>query len=550
MSLIRTVHEPITGISIAPTVAAHWSTFSLNKPFEVAPATQFLTLNDDFTVPSTSGPVPAPEALTALPSHIIPGVFLTSETAAEQLLAWLEETGECDFLVASTDGTLVQHIREQNMKVQSAVVFTENASASEIRDYVNRHNARIAIVPAEFLTRAMVVELQRLLVTVWALHGTASDTPVSVSHASLLTLGVNGIVTTDVPAAIGVLESFPPGDVVLARKPFIIGHRGTPALAPENTLASAKLAYEHGADMIENDIHLTTDGVVVIHHDETLERTTTGTGRVEDHSFSELQAFTANNQFPAEFPDERIPSLREFLTTFKAADVVHVIEIKSENEQLVPALAALIEELDVAHQVVAISFIPEQLRKFRTHVPGVSCGFLTFGQVTEDTPGSVLRVLQNIQPLSSTYNPRFVGVNAAYLEAVKHRGVTQWPWTYPDFETFVTAFLAGMNGLTTNHSYWSEQWLASVTAHESEVNLTVGEEYAPTVNGVRYDRSNVTAIPVTVKIIAGASIHATGNTVTAVEPGVSYVVLLAKQAVDDDRSYTLLSEVVRITVRS
>lgn len=548
MSSIRTVHEPTTGISVAPTIAAHWSTFSPDAALQPAPATQFLALNDDFTVSTTNGSMPFPEAFAALPAHVIPGVFVEHEAAAEHLLAWLAQTGEFDLLVASTDAALVQHLRAQNFRVRSAVVFTEAASAPEIRDRVNRHNARVAIVPAHVLTRALVAELQRRLVTVWALHEPLADTPSAVSHTALLTLGVNGIVTADVPAAIAVLEAFPPGDGVLARKPLIIGHRGTPALAPENTLASAKLAYEHGSDMIENDIHLTTDGVVVIHHDETLERTTTGTGRIEDRSFAELQEFTANNQFQVEFPRERIPSLRQFFTEFKDTDVVHVIEIKSENMELVPALAALIEELEVAHQVVAISFIPEQLRRFRARVPGVSCGFLTFGQVTDNTEESVLAVLQDIQPLSSTYNPRFVGVGTAYLEAVKHRGVTQWPWTYPDFETFATAFLAGMNGLTTNHSYWSETWLAGITAHDSEITLNAGEQRALAASGVRYDRSEVAAVPVTAKLVAGDAISTAGGTIIAAQPGVSYLVLLAEQAVDDERSYTLLSEVVKVTV--
>lgn len=550
MPRIRTVQEPVTGISVAPTIAAHWSVFSPEQSSTVAPATQFVALQNNFTVSTCTGDIPFPAAFAAIPEHVIPGVFVESNGAADELLAWLEQTGVFDLLVASTDANLVRRLRERNMKVRSAVVFTEAVSAPEIRDRVNRHNARVAIVPGRYLNRALVAELQRRLVTVWALHDGAGDIPPHVAHTALLTLGVNGIVTTDIAAATDALEAFPPGTTVLARKPLIIGHRGMPARAPENTLASAKLAYAHGADMIENDVHITTDGVVVIHHDETLERTTTGTGRIEDHSYAALRAFTANIQFPEQFPDERIPTLRAFLEEFRDTDIVHVVELKSENERLVPAIAQLVEELDVAHQVVAISFIPEQLRRFRKYLPGVSCGFLTFGQVTDDTPGSVLRVLQNIQPLSSTYNPRFIGIDAPYLEAVKHRGVTQWPWTYPDFEPFATSFLAGMNGLTTNHSFWSETWLASVRASASTVELAMGEQHEFFAHGVRYDRSAVENIPVTVRIVAGDAVTVAGSTVTATKPGASYLVLLAEQAVDDERSYTVLTEVVTVVVRS
>lgn len=550
MPSIRTVHEPVTGISVAPTIAALPRAFAPHELPHPAPATQFLAIQSDFTVPTRDGDIPFTEAFTAIPQHVIPGIIIESQAAADRLLAWLEQTGEFDLLVASTDASLVQYIRAVNMKVRSAVIFTAATSASDIRERVNSHNARIAIVPAEFLTRAIVAELQRRLITVWALHDEPGDEPAIVEHTSLLTLGVNGIVTADVPVAVAALEAFPPGEVVLARKPLIIGHRGTPALAPENTLASAKLAYQHGSDMIENDIHITTDGVVVVHHDETLERTTTGTGLIEDYSFAELRGFTANNQFPEEFPNEPIPALCEYFEEFKHTDVVHVIEIKSENERLVPALAGLLNELDVMNQVVAISFIPEQLRRLRKHAPGVSCGFLTLGQVNEDTPGSVLRVLQNIQPLSATYNPRFLGVDAAYLEAVKHRGVTQWPWTYPDFDTFATSFLAGMNGLTTNHSFWSEAWLANVSASESAMKVRVGTQHKLTATGTRYDRTAISEVLVTAQVISGAAVSVAGSTITAVAPGVSYLVLLAKQQVDDLRSYSLLSEVVKITVHA
>lgn len=549
MPTIRAVTEPRTGISVAPTIVLSPSVFVPEDLASAPPATCVLPVNEHFLVPTNTGDMPFGEAVKLLPPHVIPGAEIASEAAANALLAWLERTGTIDFLVVAADPALILYVHEHNFKVRGAIRFTHAHSASDIRTITNTHRARAAIVPTAHLTRSTVTALQQRLITVWGEVGANSE-PAMVAHLRAVTLGVNGLVTTDSAAAHAALEVFPAGTTVLARKPFVVGHRGMPSRAPENTLAGAKLAYTHGANMIENDVHITTDGVVVIHHDPTLDRTTTGTGPIESYSFAELQAFDANMQFKHSFPGEKIPSLAQFFETFADTDVVHFIEIKSENERLVPALAALINEHDVHDQVVFISFSPEQLRRAKQHLPGISQGFLTWGEVNEADPeGSVLRVLHNIQPLSTTYNPSLVGVGANYLEATKHRGVTQWPWTYVDIEPFIESFLAGMNGLTTNNAFWSDSWLAQVDATEHEVAQTVGETQAFTGRITRYDRTKRPG-EVRVQVVQGDAVTASGAEVTAVQPGTAYVVLCATQQVNEQRSYTMFSEVIAITVRA
>jgi glycerophosphoryl diester phosphodiesterase len=78
--------------------------------------------------------------------------------------------------------------------------------------------------------------------------------------------------------------------------PTVIGHRGACGEAPENTLASFGLAVAQGAAIVETDVHLTRDGKLVLIHDELLERTTDGRGRITDHSLAEL-ALDAGHQF-------------------------------------------------------------------------------------------------------------------------------------------------------------------------------------------------------------------------------------------------------------
>ncbi|SHI21599.1 glycerophosphoryl diester phosphodiesterase [Sporobacter termitidis DSM 10068] len=141
--------------------------------------------------------------------------------------------------------------------------------------------------------------------------------------------------------------------------PAIIGHRGVPHLAPENTMASFKLALESGADGLETDVQMTKDGELVLIHDELLERTTDGTGLVATHTLGELRALDAGGWFSPEFKGERIPTLREFLEFVSGRDLLVNIEIKS-GVVLYPGieqeLIALLRAYGVTENVIISSF--------------------------------------------------------------------------------------------------------------------------------------------------------------------------------------------------
>lgn len=92
-----------------------------------------------------------------------------------------------------------------------------------------------------------------------------------------------------------------PLDLAQFTRPLLIGHRGYPARYPENTLASFRGAMEAGCDMIELDVTLTRDRKVVVIHDDTLDRTTTGKGLVASHSLEEITALDAGSWFDPRF---------------------------------------------------------------------------------------------------------------------------------------------------------------------------------------------------------------------------------------------------------
>src|SRR5690554_3040227 len=110
---------------------------------------------------------------------------------------------------------------------------------------------------------------------------------------------------------------------------LIYAHRGSSGTYPENTMEAFEAALQEGADGIELDIQLTKDGVPVIIHDETVDRTTDGKGWVKDFTFEELQRLDAGSSFHTDYKGATIPSFEEFLQWFSKTDLLLNVELKS-----------------------------------------------------------------------------------------------------------------------------------------------------------------------------------------------------------------------------
>jgi len=126
----------------------------------------------------------------------------------------------------------------------------------------------------------------------------------------------------------------------MSSKPLIIGHRGSSALAPENTIAAFRLALDSGADGIEFDVRLTRDGVPVVIHDDNLKRTGSRPERVADLSYDEISNIDVGCWFNRkdssrriDFSGEKIPSLHAVLELFKYNNAVLYLEMKSDRRQ-------------------------------------------------------------------------------------------------------------------------------------------------------------------------------------------------------------------------
>ena len=146
----------------------------------------------------------------------------------------------------------------------------------------------------------------------------------------------------------------------------VMAHRGYSGVYPENTMLSFREAVKVGCDAIEMDVHETRDGRLVVIHDERLDRTTDGSGRICDHSFAELQQVNAAARFAGKYAPERIPSFDEYCEWASGESVGHNIEIKTDKiyyHDIERKIWATIERYGLEKKVMFSSFNHFSLRR-------------------------------------------------------------------------------------------------------------------------------------------------------------------------------------------
>jgi glycerophosphoryl diester phosphodiesterase len=154
-----------------------------------------------------------------------------------------------------------------------------------------------------------------------------------------------------------------------------IAHRGASSYAPENTFAAFDLAIRMGARHIELDVEATRDGHIVVIHDDTVDRTTDGSGPVTGHTLEALQALDAGSWFGGDFAGERIPLFDEVLGRYKGRVHLHT-EIKGRSTYLSQRTADLVRQHGMVDQVTITSFQKARLEEIRGYAPELTAGWL------------------------------------------------------------------------------------------------------------------------------------------------------------------------------
>jgi glycerophosphoryl diester phosphodiesterase len=200
-------------------------------------------------------------------------------------------------------------------------------------------------------------------------------------------------------------------------RPLLGGHRGNPADHPENTLRSFRSAIAAGCDLIECDVHLSSDGRLVVIHDHTLERTTNGTGLVRDHTAAELRKLDAGQ-------GERIPLLQEVIE-LALGQVGLVIEIKQAPFQypgLEDKLLAMLRQLGAVADCAIVSFHHPSIHELREMEPNLQLGILEGARPMH--PSRLMR-----EAGADVYSPHWGATDPQVVKEIHHAGgaVAVWP---------------------------------------------------------------------------------------------------------------------------
>ena len=159
----------------------------------------------------------------------------------------------------------------------------------------------------------------------------------------------------------------------------VYAHRGSSGTHPENTVAAFRAAAGLPVHGVEFDVHMTKDGELVVIHDETINRTSNGTGFIKDMTLEELKGYDFGSWFSPKFKGESIPTLREVLYVFKDTKHHINIELKSDvfpYEGMERKVLEMLKEYRLENRVVISSFNHEMIRSFKQLAPHIEVAIL------------------------------------------------------------------------------------------------------------------------------------------------------------------------------
>lgn len=241
-----------------------------------------------------------------------------------------------------------------------------------------------------------------------------------------------------------------------ADRPWIVAHRGASGLAPENTLPAIQKALDLKVDVIEIDLHLSADGQVVVIHDATVNRTTTGEGVVGEMTWAELAELDAGIYFDSEYANTRLPRLADVLELVNGQSIV-LIEIKQGQTGPYPGLAKKVIELVEAYQASAwiriMSFENETLDVLRALAPDLTYMKLLVGQLPilpiymdREWHGSPVWGMEGMQGI----NPNSHFATRRFIRHVHDQGKQVFVWTVDDPDEMQDLVDKGVDGIITN----------------------------------------------------------------------------------------------------
>lgn len=242
---------------------------------------------------------------------------------------------------------------------------------------------------------------------------------------------------------------------------LVIAHRGERGHAPENTMVAFQRAADLDVDILETDIHRTADGVIVAFHDDTLERTTNGIGRIQEYTFADLQELDAGYNWTADggqtYPYRgqgiTIPSMAELFETFPNFRIN--VDIKQESPSIVDDFAKLIRHHGREQTTCVGSFSDQNLSDFRRAIPAVptAAGYSeTKRAVIMDTLwlGRFYRSGADAFQIPESSEGRQV-VTPSFIKMAHRQGIEVHVWTVNETADMKRLLSWGVDGIITDY---------------------------------------------------------------------------------------------------
>jgi glycerophosphoryl diester phosphodiesterase len=232
----------------------------------------------------------------------------------------------------------------------------------------------------------------------------------------------------------------------------VVAHRGFSSVAPENTLAAVRKAIEVCAEGSECDVRASADGAIVLMHDDTVDRTTGGRGKVADLMLGELKRLDAGVKCAPCYAGEPIPTIEEYLAVLKGSPCKPVIEIKAEG--ITEKVADAVRDAGMVERAAVISFSKGIVKQMRTLEPRLLCGLL-LGSSEERQKMSPGELADWIDAQARDCSASFVDLDFRMLSAetvseLRRRRVVVWTWTVNTPEDMERLLAWGINSVTTD----------------------------------------------------------------------------------------------------
>jgi glycerophosphoryl diester phosphodiesterase len=230
--------------------------------------------------------------------------------------------------------------------------------------------------------------------------------------------------------------------------PLVIAHRGASELAPENTLEAFQIAVELNASAIELDVMLCADQHPVVIHDNTVDRTTNGTGKVSRLTIKELKQLDAGNHFGSKHKNCRIPELHEVLMQFGRSIPLN-LELKNSNspfDKLPEITYREVQRCNCSENILYSSFNPIALMRIKQLDPNAKTGLInTRSVISRKTRLAIGSFLDNF-----SLHPHWQDITLKLINRLSSQGKKVIPYTVNDPRKARTLIELGVHGIITN----------------------------------------------------------------------------------------------------